>query len=153
MRRALAAGLIASVAFLPLASGCGGGCGVVVDVDLDVRGASNTPCTVTVAHGDHTASFDVAAPDPPVADTSLAPRRAINGGTCGDTGVAVTPNTNGHVTATRSATDLCLSVGDVRDLSETLGVDCPSGDYTITLSCAGAALYDHVALNVCSCQG
>ncbi len=142
--------LIVGVALLGACGG--GGCIVAVREALDVRGASNTPCTLTINKGNNL-TLDIAAPSPAVADTSLAPRnppqRSEASIACAG-GVEV-PVPAGLV-AVRTSETLCIDTTNSTPLMDALGTrDC--SNVTLTLVCAGTTLYDHVPIDACSCQG
>jgi hypothetical protein len=134
---------------------CGGGsCGIGIQIVLDVRGASNTPCTLTLEQKGHTKSFDIGAPSPSVSDTSLAPRAPImDTNACGsDAGaVSLTPPSTGNG-AYRTSTDLCVRFYGYELYGE-LGSDCGDGNVLFTLTCGGAVLYDRVPHLGCRCYG
>ena len=63
-------------------------------------------------------------------------------------GAATPPPPVGGATASRTATDMCFQAGDVRT---NLGFnfqqsECP---ITLTLTCEGVILYDHIPWSVC----
>jgi hypothetical protein len=72
MMRRLSWSGIAAAALLASCSG-GGGNEPTFRTELDVRGASNTPCTLVLSGG-NTVTFMIAAPSPAVANTSIGSR-------------------------------------------------------------------------------
>ena len=123
---------------------------------LDVSGASNTPCTVTVARGGTAITWDVSAPEPPVAQASSGTRPPIAACHMDDAGsVSVTSSSTSSagVQATRSSTQLCFaqdgSLMGAFDFDRFSG-DCP---VTLTLVCGGVTLYDNAPWNVCVSLG
>jgi len=134
-----------------LLGGCGGGCSTQVDEVLDIRGASNTPCTLTINKGNNL-TFEIAAPNPVVADTSLAPRNPLVQGLNQCAGGQSVGVTSSFAVATRTSTNLCVQVTNWIALINALGTnDCTN--VTLTLTCAATTLYDHAAFDACSCQG
>ncbi len=143
--------LIVGVALL---GACGGGCAIYVQEALDVRGASNTDCSLTVNAGNNL-TFDVPAPSPAVPDTSLAPRNPpqsfikVDYACPGGEKVGISTDV---LTFVRTSDALCVASTNVNDLATALGTrDCTN--VTLTLVCAGTTLYDHVPIDACSCQG
>ncbi len=121
---------------------CGNGPGVA-PVALDVSGASNTPCTLTVTDGNQTLTYDIPAPVPLVADTSLDARPPpTQCSLMGDAGVAFDGGA-------RSSTQICFAGDDaLAKLAHAGGGDgCP---LTVTLACAGLTLYDQAKAYFCS---
>lgn len=123
---------------------------------LDVSGASNTPCTVTVARGGTTITWEVGAPEPPVADTSLVTRSPVTGCWREDAGsVSVTLSSpfSAGVQVTRSSTQLCFfqngSLMGAFDFDRFSG-NCP---VTLTLVCGGFTFYDKAPWYVCQSYG
>ena len=119
-------------------------------------GASNTPCSVTVARGGTAITWEVGAPEPPVADTSLGPRPPVAGCQADDaSSVSVTSSSpfSAGVLATRSSTQLCVtqngSLMGAFDFDRYSG-NCP---VTLTLVCGGFTLYDKVPWQVCQSYG
>jgi hypothetical protein len=147
--------LIVGVALL---GACGAGaCAIVVQEAFDVRGASNTDCSLTINAGKNL-TFDIPAPSPAVADTSLAPRNpplplVVIGGTESDCAGGEDVKVTGTLaTVVRTSTTMCFTTTNVIDLAVALDTrDCTN--VTITLVCAGTTLYDHTPINACSCQG
>lgn len=132
----------------------GGGCGTVVAEVLDVRGASNAACSLTINKGNNI-TFDISAPSPTISDASLSPPRNPPHGVglgdicAGGVSASVTPNIAGAI---RTSDNICFFSHGTTALDDALGTgDCTG--VTITLVCAGTTLYDHVQINACSCQG
>ncbi len=135
-----------------LLGACGGGCGIYVQEALDIRGASNTECSLTINAGNN-ATFDIPAPSPAVLDTSLAPRNPpqsfIRVDDACPNGQKVSLSTS-VLTFVRTSNTLCVT--STNELGPALGTtDCRN--IALTLVCAGTTLYDHVPINACSCQG
>ena len=123
-----------------------------LEVGFNVQGASNSTCSLVAATGfdagGASMTFQIGAPTPAVANTDLSPSRSparvctntISGG--------VTVNGPVPAVASRTSTDMCFQAGDVRtnlgfDFQQT---DCP---ITLTLTCEGVVLYDHIPWSVC----
>jgi hypothetical protein len=123
-----------------------------LEVGFNIQGASNSTCTLVAATGfdagAQSMTFSIGAPSPPVSSTDLSPSRSP-ARVCTNTitnGVTV----SGPVAAeaSRTSTDMCFQAGDVRT---NLGFDfqqneCP---ITLTLTCEGVVLYDHITWSVC----
>jgi hypothetical protein len=146
-----------TIAILAMLTACDGSGGDSVpqgylEVGFNVQGASNSTCTLVAATGadagGQSMTFSIGAPSPAVANTDLSPSRSparvctntvTNGVTVGGPVAAV---------ASRTSTDMCFQAGDVRT---NLGFDfqqneCP---ITLTLTCEGVVLYDHIPWSVC----
>ena len=147
---------------VPALGSCGWGHGGNVPyfaVGFDVHGASNSVCTLRVANGSTAIEFTIAAPQPPVADTSiaqLAPPGSCPLATMPDAGPSAAVSSAGvTVSATRSSGAICVRSSD-RALMDALGYsarsapDCPA---TVTLTCGGVVLYDSFPWHACAWEG
>jgi hypothetical protein len=111
-------------------------------VALDISGASNTDCTLVVTDGAGVLSYDIPAPSPAIANTSLDQRPPPNacdslpdGGFTFDGGA-------------RTSTELCFQGDDALNAlahAKNVGM-CP---LTLTLTCGATVLYDHATWHFC----
>ena len=113
-------------------------------VALDISGASNTDCTLTITDGTTSIDYDIPAPSPALPNSSLDQRppptscfadSVPDGGAVFDGG-------------TRTSTELCFK-GDVAldHLAHARNVAmCP---LTLTLTCGSTVLYDHASWHFC----
>jgi len=124
-----------------------------LEVGFEISGASNASCQLVAAKaadaGGQSMTFQIAAPSPPVQNTNLAPSRSP-AKTCVNIVDASAVSATGPVpaVASRTSTDLCFQAGDVRT---DLGFDFQQSDcpITLTLTCEGVILYDHIQWSVC----
>jgi hypothetical protein len=148
MRTLLVAGLVA----------CSGASSSAVpegylEVGFEISGVSNSTCILVAATGTdaggQSMSFQIGAPSPPVQNTDLAPSRSAVIACADDIdGGGVTVSGAVPAKASRTANEMCFQTGDVRT---ELGFDfqqseCP---ITVTLTCEGVVLYDHIPWSVC----
>ena len=163
--RALSRNLVAVLSASVVTMACaGGGYGPSqASVGLDVTGASNTACDVTVSNGNATVMWNVAAPMPVVPDTSVDTRAppglwcdSGDAATVSVTVVSATTQNVGTVSASRTSTQLCF-----KQPGSLAGTFCPGGQsgcpnacpVAVTLTCAGLTFYDHVSWNLCQFFG
>jgi len=147
MRYLLALGLVAC-------DGSGGN-GVPqghLEVGFNIQGASNSTCTLVAATpfdaGAQSMTFSIGAPSPPVAQTDLSPSRSPARVCTNNITNGVTVSGPVPAEASRTSTDMCFQAGDVRT---NLGFDLQQNDcpITLTLTCEGVVLYDHIPWSVC----
>lgn len=134
--------------------GCGGGYEPYLNVSLDVHGASNSQCSLTLANGGRSIVFPIGAPVPAVMDTSLAPLASpttcvLRASDAGDTTVASPSGATAMLA--RTATSLCLVSFDTQVMTQ-LGYGSGGGNacpVVLTLTCGGVTLYDRVPWTAC----
>jgi hypothetical protein len=123
-----------------------------LEVGFEISGASNSTCILVAATGAdagaQSMTFSIGTPAPPVQNTNLAPSRSPARVCTNAIDAGVTVSGPVAATASRTATDMCFQAGDVRT---NLGFDvqesqCP---ITLTLTCEGVILYDHIPWSVC----
>lgn len=113
-------------------------------VGLDISGASNTDCTLSITDGTTTIAYDIPPPSPALPDTSLDQTKAPtdcssltvpDGGATFDGGV-------------RTSTELCFQGDDALGrLAHAKNVAmCP---LELTLTCGTTVLYDHATWHFC----
>ncbi len=126
---------------------------VSTSAGLDVRGASNTPCTIIVSNDHATLTWQIDAPNPPVADTSLTSRAPL--ATICDQADASTAGVApaGGVSATRTSTQLCFTQQNLMGTFGGTASSTPNCPVSLTLTCAGVTLYDRVPWEVCGWFG
>jgi hypothetical protein len=123
-----------------------------LEVGFNVQGASNSTCILVAATGiDASAqsmTFSIGAPAPPVANTNLSPSRSPARVCTSSIDAGVTVSGPVPAVASRTSTDMCFQAGDVRT---NLGFDFQTSDcpITLTLTCEGVILYDHIPWSVC----
>jgi len=123
-----------------------------LEVGFQIEGASNSTCQLVVASGldagATSMTFQIGAPSPPVQDTNLAPSRSPARVCTNPIDAGVTVSGPVPAVASRTSTDMCFQAGDVRT---NLGFDFQQNDcpVTLTLTCEGVILYDHIPWSVC----
>lgn len=146
-----------TIAIIALASACDGSGGNDVpqghlEVGFNIQGASNSTCSLVAATGidagGASLTFQIGAPTPAVANTDLSPSRSPARVCTNPIDAGVTVGGPVPAVASRTSTDMCFQAGDVRT---NLGFDFQQNDcpITLTLTCEGVILYDHIPWSVC----
>ncbi|HEY1954422.1 MAG TPA: hypothetical protein VGH28_02400 [Polyangiaceae bacterium] len=149
MRRALSL-FIGSVVVVACSRDGGGNEPIATTAGLDVRGQSNTPCTLTI-DGDGTSTFEIAAPSPAVSDAPpVSTPAALTTCSLADASAVAVTGSPTCVRATRTSTQLCFFQDGCLGSPSTSQRDCP---VTLTLTCNGVKVYDHVPWKVCAWFG
>jgi hypothetical protein len=137
-----------------------GGYIAVFTLDADMSGFSNAPCSLSIDNG-NASVLDIATPTPPVSDVPSDTRQPLGASCNGDdaavgSDVAVSTMTStASLMATRSSTRLCVELSGQPVLNLGFSAaqernDCP---VTVTLTCSGTVLYDHIAWSSCGYGG
>jgi hypothetical protein len=113
-------------------------------VALDVSGASNLDCALSITDGTTTIDYDIPAPSPALADAPPDPTQAPTN--C----FPYAPPDGGAVFSggTRTSTEICFQGDDALGaLAHAKNVSmCP---LQLTLTCNGTVLYDHATWHFC----
>ena len=113
-------------------------------VALDISGASNTACTLSITDGTTTLDYDVPAPSLALPNSSIDARSAPTA--CNETSI---PDGGAAFDGgTRTSTELCFQGDDAlgRLAHAKNALMCP---LEVTLTCGGTVLYDHATFHFC----
>ena len=119
-------------------------------VELDVSGAANTACTLSVTLDGQTLTFDVAPPIPAVTDSSLGARAAAAFYSCNesDSGTPAQVTPANDITVLRSSTRMCITQSQLLDAFSHRPPDACA--VTLSLTCSNVVFYKDVSWRVCN---